>query len=125
MFGDELDYDEFDARVFDYTKPKGSSSATLSGRSSAAAPYHTHHMSMDHTSVNSSPEVSKSYTGLTKKHSLQEDASHMHLLRSVSEDPGRPSSFDGKYTKFRLLTKMCKADRQEDRQSVDRFRFKI
>ena len=31
---------------------------------------------------------------MTKKHSLQEET-HIHLLRSVSEDPGRPSSFDG------------------------------
>ena len=100
------DYDEYDAKVFDYSKPKPpfSSSSTLaggtgshSGRSASSTPHHSVTLiSADQASVNSSPEISKSYTGMTKKHSLQDDPiPQQHFLRSVSEDPARPSSFDG------------------------------
>ena len=113
MFGEVLDYDEYDRRVFEYSKPKLKSTTMQSNRSSFANPTSSHqlsnyitstgssgasgfnsHQQQQHSSMNYSPEMSKSFTGLTKKHSLQDD-NRILLLRSVSEEPGKPRSFDG------------------------------
>lgn len=104
MFNDAVDYDDYDAKVFDYCKPKGrhAANATISSRTSVSTPHHSinHLTTMDHTSVHSSPEISKSFTGgITKKLSFQEDVSAHLLLRSVSEDQSRAvpvGSCDGK-----------------------------
>lgn len=89
----DADYEAFDANVFDYSKPKSKSlTPHLSTRQTTL---------LEYTSVQSSPEVSKSVSNpVMKKMSLQENGNIHQLIRSLSDDPGRMAihgSFEGMF----------------------------
>ena len=106
-----LDYDAFDAKVFDY------SNVLQKDNSLSRAMVRQSNVFEKYTSTHSSPEVSKSVNNSTivKKLSLHEEANIHHLMRSISEDQGRRPlyrSYDGMvqfvYLTLPLLFLLCK-----------------
>ena len=78
----DINYDEFDANVFNYARPK----SKVTSKSNVQV----HRNVIDYSSAHSSPEASRSAGHIIKKLSYQEDAPiHFNLRRSISEEQTR------------------------------------
>ena len=99
----DIDFDEFDAQVFNYSK---------SQTKNHIPKQFVRNNTVDFTSAQSSPEVSKSVSQpVLKKLSLQEDVPIHQLIRSVSEDYhciARHGSYDGMISNFNFQTFLCR-----------------